>query len=86
MRYLKQFDGYYYNQYLILNDCLLRSRQLAQWVWFFDVDEYIVVKPPFANISSLMDKYRDKGELQFEQHLFSARLCPEPTSAQLLQM
>ncbi|CAA2964007.1 Hypothetical predicted protein [Olea europaea subsp. europaea] len=36
-----KYDRYYYNQFLIVNDCLHRHRFSANWTFFFNVDEYI---------------------------------------------
>jgi len=36
-----EYDGYYYNQFLVVNDCLHRYRHAANWTFFFDVDEYL---------------------------------------------
>jgi galactan beta-1,4-galactosyltransferase len=33
-----EYDGYYYNQFLVVNDCLHRYRHAANWTFFFDVE------------------------------------------------
>ncbi|KAF5763694.1 putative Glycosyltransferase family 92 [Helianthus annuus] len=50
----ERFDGYYYNQFLIVNDCLHRYRFMAKWMFFFDVDEFIFV-PKKSTLKSVMD-------------------------------
>ncbi|KAL6603705.1 hypothetical protein ACP70R_044066 [Stipagrostis hirtigluma subsp. patula] len=30
------YDGWYYNQFLVVNDCLQRYRHAAKWTFFFD--------------------------------------------------
>lgn len=41
IRAQEKFDGYYHNQFMVVNDCFHRARHLARWLFFFDVDEYL---------------------------------------------
>lgn len=41
LRQAEVYEGYYHHQFTTLNDCLLRSQTLANWTFFFDVDEFL---------------------------------------------
>lgn len=35
------YDGYLHHQFATVNDCMLRAQTLANWTFFFDLDEYL---------------------------------------------
>ncbi|KAL5727739.1 hypothetical protein ACHQM5_000898 [Ranunculus cassubicifolius] len=70
----ERFDGYYHNQFLVVNDCLHRYRFMAKWMFFFDVDEYIYVTPK-NTLKSVMDSLSGYTQFTFEQMPMSNKLC-----------
>ncbi|PSS04958.1 Galactan beta-1,4-galactosyltransferase [Actinidia chinensis var. chinensis] len=70
----ERFDGYYHNQFLIVNDCLHRYRFDAKWMFFFDVDEFIFV-PRKSTIKSVTDSLSDHTQFTIEQMTMSNKLC-----------
>ncbi|KAK4440397.1 Galactan beta-1,4-galactosyltransferase GALS3 [Sesamum alatum] len=74
IREQERFDGYYHNQFLIVNDCLHRYRFAAKWMFFFDVDEFIFV-PKKSTIKSILDSLTDFTQFTIEQMPMSNKLC-----------
>ncbi|PIN24271.1 hypothetical protein CDL12_03003 [Handroanthus impetiginosus] len=74
IREQERFDGYYHNQFLIVNDCLHRYRFAAKWMFFFDVDEFIFV-PKKSTIKSMLDSLSDFTQFTIEQMPISNKLC-----------
>lgn len=74
IREQERFDGYYHNQFLVVNDCLHRYKFMAKWIFFFDVDEYIFV-PPKTTLSSVLDSLSDYSQITIEQMPMSNKLC-----------
>ncbi|KAM7505712.1 hypothetical protein LguiB_004616 [Lonicera macranthoides] len=74
VREQERFDGYYHNQFLIVNDCLHRYKFMAKWMFFFDVDEFIFV-PKKSTIKSVMDSLSDYTQFTIEQMPMSNKLC-----------
>lgn len=74
VREQERFDGYYHNQFLILNDCLHRYRFSAKWIFFFDVDEFVFV-PKKSTIKTVMDSLSDFTQFTMEQVTMSSSLC-----------
>ncbi|XP_009593251.1 galactan beta-1,4-galactosyltransferase GALS3 [Nicotiana tabacum] len=70
----ERFDGYYHNQFLIVNDCLHRYKFQAKWMFFFDVDEFIFV-PKKSTIKSVVDSLADYTQFTIEQMPMSNKLC-----------
>ncbi|CAA7014866.1 unnamed protein product [Microthlaspi erraticum] len=70
----ERFDGYYHNQFMVVNDCLHRYRFEAKWIFFFDVDEFIYV-PPKNTISSVMESLEEYSQFTIEQMPMSSQLC-----------
>ena len=68
----EQFDGYYHNQFLIVNDCLHRHKFMASWTLFFDVDEYIYISPRKTHPSLLNDLLNTHQRHQFTTCKFPA--------------
>lgn len=74
IREQERFDGYYHNQFMVVNDCLHRYKFMAKWMFFFDVDEYIYV-PPKNTLKSVLDSLSDYNQLTIEQMTMSSKLC-----------
>ncbi|PIA37603.1 hypothetical protein AQUCO_03000278v1 [Aquilegia coerulea] len=74
VREQERFDGYYHNQFLVVNDCLHRYRFMAKWMFFFDVDEYIYVQPE-STIQSIVNEYSGYTQFTIEQMPMSNKLC-----------
>ncbi|MCO5569334.1 hypothetical protein L7F22_023046 [Adiantum nelumboides] len=71
-----EFDAYYYNQFLINNDCLHRTKFLANWTFFFDVDEFIYIAPHLT-FATVMNWFRNATMLRFAQLRMSDMLCQD---------
>ncbi|KAA8537157.1 hypothetical protein F0562_029617 [Nyssa sinensis] len=74
IREQERFDGYYHNQFLVVNDCLHRYRFMTKWMFFFDVDEFIFV-PRKSTIRSVVDSLSDYTQFTIEQMPMSKKLC-----------
>ncbi|XP_042410218.1 galactan beta-1,4-galactosyltransferase GALS3-like [Zingiber officinale] len=76
VREQEHFDGYYHNQFLIMNDCLHRYRFTVEWIFFFDVNEFIYLSAK-TNLASLLTSIEIEGYLQFtmDQMPMLNRLC-----------
>lgn len=70
----ERYDGYYHNQFLVVNDCLHRYKFMAKWMFFFDVDEYIFV-PPKNTIKSVLDSLMGYNQFTIEQMHMNSQLC-----------
>ncbi|OMO71520.1 hypothetical protein COLO4_28201 [Corchorus olitorius] len=76
-----EYDGYYYNQFLIVNDCLHRYRHAANWTFFFDVDEYIYL-PDGNTLESVLNEFSNYTQFTIEQNPTSSVLCLNDSSQQ----
>ncbi|GAV65804.1 Glyco_transf_92 domain-containing protein [Cephalotus follicularis] len=74
-----EFDGYYYNQFLVVNDCLHRYRHAANWTFYFDVDEYIYL-PDGNSLESVLHEFSDYTQFTIEQNPMSSVLCLNDSS------
>ncbi|XP_031377462.1 galactan beta-1,4-galactosyltransferase GALS1 [Punica granatum] len=74
-----EFDGYYYNQFLVVNDCLHRYRLAANWIFFFDVDEYIYL-PGGNTLESVLHEFSNYTQFTIEQNPMSSALCLNDSS------
>ncbi|TKY58511.1 Domain of DUF23 [Spatholobus suberectus] len=70
----ERFDGYYHNQFMVVNDCLHRYKFMAKWMFFFDVDEYIYV-PPKSTIKTVLDSLSEYSQFTIEQMPMSSKIC-----------
>jgi hypothetical protein len=70
----EQFDGYYHNQFLIVNDCLHRHKFMANWTFFFDVDEYVYISPG-NTLQSILNDLSSYTQFTIEQYSMSNKLC-----------
>ncbi|WVZ80967.1 hypothetical protein U9M48_028400 [Paspalum notatum var. saurae] len=71
-----EYDGYYYNQFLVVNDCLHRYRHAANWTFFFDVDEYIYL-PDGRTLQEVLRQLERYTQFTIEQNPMSSKLCVE---------
>ncbi|XP_072962123.1 galactan beta-1,4-galactosyltransferase GALS1 [Typha angustifolia] len=69
-----EYDGYYYNQFLVVNDCLHRYRHAANWTFFFDVDEYIYL-PDGRTLELVLAELSPYTQFTIEQNPMSSKLC-----------
>ena len=69
-----EYDGYYYNQFLVVNDCLHRYKHAANWTFFFDVDEYIYL-PDGSSLESVLGEFSNYSQFTIEQNPMSSKLC-----------
>jgi hypothetical protein len=74
-----EYDGYYYNQFLVVNDCLHRYRHAANWTFFFDVDEYLFL-PNGQKLDEVLGKLSGFSQFTIEQNPMSSKLCVEDPS------
>ncbi|KAG8377181.1 hypothetical protein BUALT_Bualt08G0001400 [Buddleja alternifolia] len=70
-----EYDGYYYNQFLVVNDCLHRYRHAANWTFFFDVDEYIYLPTGGNTLQSVLREFSNNTQFTIEQNAMSSVLC-----------
>ncbi|KAH9316438.1 hypothetical protein KI387_025065, partial [Taxus chinensis] len=70
----EQFDGYYHNQFLIVNDCLHRYRFMANWTFFFDVDEFLYI-PGGMSVESVVHEFSNYTQFVIDQYPMSNKLC-----------
>jgi hypothetical protein len=70
----EQYDGYYHNQFLIVNDCLQRYKFMANWTFFFDVDEYLYI-PRGNSLRSVVIELSNYTQITFTQHTMSNKIC-----------
>uniref|UniRef100_A0ACD5Z6E5 Uncharacterized protein n=1 Tax=Avena sativa TaxID=4498 RepID=A0ACD5Z6E5_AVESA len=69
-----EFDSYYYNQFLVVNDCLHRYRHAANWTFFFDVDEYLYL-PNGHTLDQVLGKLSGYTQFTIDQNPMSTKLC-----------
>ncbi|XP_010910409.1 galactan beta-1,4-galactosyltransferase GALS1 [Elaeis guineensis] len=69
-----EYDGYYYNQFLVVNDCLHRYRHAANWTFFFDVDEYLYL-PDGNTLETVLGRLAEYTQFTIEQNPMSSKLC-----------
>ncbi|XP_024525280.1 galactan beta-1,4-galactosyltransferase GALS1 [Selaginella moellendorffii] len=70
-----RFDGYYHNQFLVVNDCLFRYKHAANWTFFFDVDEYVHVPGP-STLGSVLNELGQKySQIIFKQTPMGHNVC-----------
>ncbi|GLJ39209.1 hypothetical protein SUGI_0799880 [Cryptomeria japonica] len=70
----EQFDGYYHNQFLIVNDCLHRYKFMAKWTFFFDVDEFLYISRG-RSIDSIVQEYSGYTQFTIQQYHMSDKIC-----------
>ncbi|KAL8143161.1 hypothetical protein V2J09_016193 [Rumex salicifolius] len=80
IRAQEQFDGYYYNQFLVVNDCLHRYKFMANWTFYFDVDEYIYLPQKNSSLESVLKEFEEYTQFTIEQNPMSSELCLNDSS------
>ncbi|KAL6992152.1 hypothetical protein U1Q18_010259 [Sarracenia purpurea var. burkii] len=75
IREQERFDGYYHNQFLVVNDCLHRYRLDTKWMFFFDVDEFIFVPRRKSTLKSVTDSFSEYTQFTIQQMTMSNKLC-----------
>lgn len=75
-----EFDGYYYNQFLVVNDCLHRYRHAANWTFYFDVDEYIYLPDSNSTLESVLREFSNNTQFTIEQNAMSSMICLNDSS------
>ncbi|KAG0632275.1 hypothetical protein M758_1G316700 [Ceratodon purpureus] len=75
------YDGYYHNQFLIVNDCLFRSRFMANWTFFFDIDEYMYVEPT-TTLAEVLNENPNITQITIEQVPMAKDMCVADNSTQ----
>ncbi|BBN15384.1 hypothetical protein MPTK1_6g19180 [Marchantia polymorpha subsp. ruderalis] len=73
---IKDYTAHYRGQVLFVNDCLHRTRFIAQWTLFHDFDEFIYVPQP-NSLQSLLKQHEDKAWLTFASLPASWKFCTE---------
>ncbi|KAL2945157.1 Galactan beta-1 4-galactosyltransferase GALS1, partial [Bienertia sinuspersici] len=76
----EKFDGYYYNQFLVVNDCLHRYKFDAKWTFYFDVDEYLYL-PQGNSLNKVMKEFEGFTQITFQQYAMSSALCLNDSSS-----
>ncbi|CAL9767112.1 unnamed protein product [Musa acuminata subsp. burmannicoides] len=74
VREQERFDGYYHNQFLVLNDCLHRYKFMAKWIFVFDMDEFIYL-PSETKLEPLLESFSGYTQFTIEQMPMSNTLC-----------
>ncbi|CAM8924509.1 unnamed protein product [Rhodiola kirilowii] len=74
IREQERFDGYYHNQFMVVNDCLHRYKFMTKWMFFFDVDEFIYV-PPKSTIKTVVESLSEYTQFTIEQMPMSSKIC-----------
>ncbi|KAL5578378.1 hypothetical protein UlMin_020077 [Ulmus minor] len=72
VREQERFNGK--NQFMLLNDCLHRYKFMGEWMFFFDVDEFVYVAPN-NTIKSVLDSLSEYTQFRFRQTPMSSKLC-----------
>ncbi|CAN4123148.1 unnamed protein product [Withania somnifera] len=80
IRYQSEFDGYYYNHFLVVNDCLHRYRHAANWTFYFDVDEYIYLPDSNSTLECVLRDFSNNTQFTIEQNAMSSVLCLNDSS------
>lgn len=81
IRQQELYDGYYHNQFLVVNDCLFRSRFMANWTFFFDIDEFMYVKPS-TTLTEVLNENPNITQITIEQVPISKGLCVADNTTQ----
>ncbi|KAJ7515365.1 hypothetical protein O6H91_22G011600 [Diphasiastrum complanatum] len=72
----REYPSWYHNQLLLANDCLHRTRFLASWTFFHDLDEFLHIPPP-TNLLSLLSEHRDAPYITFGSIWADMSLCAD---------
>lgn len=73
-----RYDVYYFSQFLVNADCIFQAKTLANWTFFFDVDEYLHV-PDQLSLDQVMQDYYNMGrraqQVLFKQNFMNHNHC-----------
>ncbi|KAL2643773.1 hypothetical protein R1flu_011360 [Riccia fluitans] len=73
-----RYNAFYYNQFLVVNDCLFRSKTLANWTFYFDADEFVHIHWNYT-LDSIMNEIQNSGvkgmQVMFEQRPMHHNAC-----------
>jgi len=61
-----------------MQDCLHRSRDVAKWVLFMDLDEYLVVKSVPGTLKPLLNAYAKSAHVSHGMHQYDVNACEVP--------
>lgn len=64
----------WFEQFLVVNDCLFQSRFLANWTFFFDIDEYMYVEPP-TTLSAVLNGNPNITQITIKQVPIVTDVC-----------
>ena len=76
------YDGYYHHQFAIVNDCMFRAQAMANWTFFFDLDEYMYVNESVTSLARMLEESEhDKAtQIQLEPIKLDNGLCLHDSS------
>lgn len=77
IREQEKYDGYYHNQFMVVNDCFHRARHLSRWLFFFDVDEYMWIPPSSGTLESILAGFEHQTQIIMWQKPMSRSVCLE---------
>lgn len=76
---IEMYPAYYHHQHTVVNDCLMKSQFLANWTFFFDMDEYLFVEPPHSITKLLEEKtQQDVSVIRYTGKRMSTSMCSLP--------
>ncbi|CAM6102638.1 unnamed protein product [Calypogeia fissa] len=67
-----RYDSHYHSQAVVLNDCLMQAKTLAEWALFFDIDEYLYV-PSNVSLTAVMKEIKEEKGRGAQQVTFGQR-------------
>lgn len=76
-----QYPSHYFHQILYMNDCLQRAQFLADFVFFFDFDEFLQIRPPLT-LDGLLQAHTDLPWLTFGNIPADFSHCTAPAPQQ----
>ncbi|GJP51797.1 hypothetical protein CLOM_g10936 [Closterium sp. NIES-68] len=80
-REAQQWDAWLWAQSLAIQDCMYRSRRVAEWVFMQDFDEFLEVLPPLT-VPALLAKYQGRPWISYGCAVFNSSYCVDsPTNA-----
>ncbi|CAM6127707.1 unnamed protein product [Calypogeia fissa] len=67
-----RYDAHYHSQAVVLNDCLMQAKRLAEWAFFFDIDEYLYVASNLS-LAGVMKEIKEEKGRNAQQVTFNQR-------------
>ena len=65
----------------MVNDCLFRSRFMANWTFFFDIDEYMYVEPT-TTLDEVLNENPNITQITIEQAPMAKDMCVADNTTQ----